>query len=208
MPRLLQDDFETRTTLGDLGAHRSRRLADPSRRRHPRARSVRRQQIRARRPLSVQLRARRDLDLEDFVLDLKVRSTGRDVPQRDVCLILGHQDRSHFYYVHIAKKADPVHNNIFVVDGQPRAPIGESRTEGTPWTNGWHHVRLVRRVDDGLIQVFFDDLINPIMTTHNKRFLHGRVGLGSFDDTAQFDSVQIWENALAREVGGCSRARG
>jgi hypothetical protein len=143
----------------------------------------------------------RGVDLGDFVLDLKVRSTAPDIPQRDICLIFGHQDPSHFYYAHIAKKADDHHNNLFVVDGQPRAPIGESRTNGSPWTDGWHHVRVVRTVADGLIQVFFDDMTTPALTAHDKRFTHGRVGLGSFDDTAQFDSVQVWGAPASRPDG-------
>src|SRR5690606_4965308 len=37
------------------------------------------------------------LDVSDFVLDLKVRQTGRDYGHRDACLFFGHQDPSHFY---------------------------------------------------------------------------------------------------------------
>ncbi|MFO0908040.1 MAG: hypothetical protein U0794_06735 [Isosphaeraceae bacterium] len=131
-------------------------------------------------------------DVTDFVLDLKVRSTARDYNHRDVCLIFGHQDPSHFYYVHLGKAADPHAHSIFLVNDQPRVSIAEDRTKGTPWTDGWHHVRLARNVGSGLIQVYFDDMDKPIMTAHDKTFTHGRIGLGTFDDTAQFDVVQVW----------------
>ncbi len=197
MPRLLHDDFELDAfgacEATDPKAWRIHR-EDGNRVLDQHAASQYTPAVRS--PLNYALAG--DLDVEDFILDVKVKSTGRDVPQRDVCLILGYQDPKAFYYVHIAKKADQVHNNIFIVDNDPRSPIGETRTDGTPWTDGWHHVRLIRRVDDGLIQVFFDDMTTPIMTTHNKRFLHGRVGLGSFDDTAQFDSVQIWGKRVGK----------
>jgi hypothetical protein len=133
-----------------------------------------------------------DLDVEDFVLDLDVRSTGRDYGHRDVCLIFGHQDPSHFYYVHLGKEADAHAHSIFLVNDEPRVSIAEDRTRGTPWTDHWHHVRIVRKAADGLIQVYFDDMDRPIMTSHDRHFTHGRIGVGSFDDTAQFDSIQVW----------------
>ena len=60
-----------------------------------------------------------------------------------------------------------------------------------PLTEGWHHVRLVRKVGDGLIQVYFDDMTTPAMIAHDQTFTHGRVGVGSFDDTGLFDDIQV-----------------
>jgi hypothetical protein len=141
-------------------------------------------------PLNIALA--RGVDVGDFVMDVKVRSTCRDYGHRDLCLYFGHQDPSHFYYVHLGKEADDHANSIFIVNDKPRVSIAESRTKGTPWTDGWHHVRLVRKVADGLIQVYFDDMTKPAMTAHDKSFTHGRLGVGSFDDTGQFDMLQVW----------------
>ncbi len=128
----------------------------------------------------------------DMVMDVELRSTGRDYGHRDVCLFLGHQDPSHFYYVHMAKAADEHANSIFLVDGEPRRTIAVTRTDGTPWDDAWHHVRVIRRVQDGTIEVFFDDMKTPIMTAKDRTFVTpGRVGLGSFDDTAQFRKLTI-----------------
>ncbi len=134
----------------------------------------------------------KDLDVADFVLDLKVKSTARDYGHRDVCLFFGRQDDSHFYYVHMAKAADPHAHSVFLVNGKDRVSICDDRTKGVDWTDGWHHVRIVRKVGDGLIQVFFDDMQKPIMTTHDKTFTRGTIGLGTFDDTARFDAVRLW----------------
>lgn len=132
------------------------------------------------------------VDVGDFVLDLKVQSTARDYGHRDVCLFFGHQDPSHFYYVHMAKAADPHAHSVFLVNGKDRVSIAEDRTQGVIWTDGWHHVRVVRKVADGLVQVYFDDMDKPIMTAHDKTFAHGRIGVGTFDDTARFDAIRIW----------------
>ena len=143
----------------------------------------------------------RNLDLADFVMDVKVRSTTRDYGHRDLCLFFGHQDPSHFYYVHLGKAADEHANSIFLVNGKPRVSIAESRTKGTPWTDGWHHVRLVRNVKDGLIQVFFDDMDHPAMTAHDRTFDHGRIGVGSFDDTGMFDDLEVRGEAHKTATG-------
>ena len=143
----------------------------------------------------------RNLDLGNFVMDLKVRSTTRDYGHRDLCLFFGHQDPIHFYYVHLGKAADEHANSIFLVNGKPRVSIAESRTKGTPWTDGWHHVRLVRKVKDGLIQVFFDDMDHPAMTAHDRTFDHGRIGVGSFDDTGMFDEIEVRGEAVRTAAG-------
>ena len=31
----------------------------------------------------------------------------------------------------------------------------------------------------------------PVMTTIDKTFTHGRVGIGSFDDTGDFDAIRL-----------------
>ncbi|MFO0891342.1 MAG: hypothetical protein U0790_19635 [Isosphaeraceae bacterium] len=131
------------------------------------------------------------VDVSDLVLDVRVRSTTRDYGHRDLCLFFGYQDPSHFYYVHLGKAADEHANSIFLVDGKPRVSIAESRTSGTNWTEGWHKVRVVRKVADGSIAVYFDDMERPAMTAHDRTFTHGRVGVGSFDDTGMFDDLVI-----------------
>jgi hypothetical protein len=131
-------------------------------------------------------------DVGDLVLDVQALSTAPDTGRRDLCFVFGYQDPSHFYYAHLARQADDHHNSLFLVDGKPRASIVEARNEGVPWDDAWHHVRIVRHVKDGLIQVFFDDMTAPVMTAHDTTFTHGRIGLGSFDDTGAFDNLQVW----------------
>jgi hypothetical protein len=137
----------------------------------------------------------KNVDVSDIVLDVDARSTAADTGRRDLCFVFGYRDAGHFYYVHLAKQADDHHNSIFLVNGQPRASIVETRNQGVPWDDNWHHVRVVRQVQSGQIAVFFDDMDRPVMTAHDKTFTHGRIGLGSFDDTGQFDNLQVWGKA-------------
>jgi len=195
LPLAIQDDFERDNLNGwdftDKSAWRITRMGDEHGRVLDQFRESKYQPA-VRSPLNVALV--QGHDLTDFVFDVQVRSTGRDYGHRDLCLFFGHQDPSHFYYVHLGKQADDAANSIFRVDGKPRTSIAEKRTKGTPWTDGWHHVRITRTVKDGLIQVYFDDMKAPAMTAHDQTFTHGRLGVGSFDDTGMFDQVRIWGN--------------
>lgn len=127
----------------------------------------------------------------DFVLEARVRSTARDYPHRDACLFFGYQDPARFYYAHLGKKTDDQSHQILIVHGAPRTKITVRNTEGCPWTDGWHSVRVIRRVFDGAIEVYFDDLKTPCMTASDRTFTWGRVGLGTFDDTADWDDVRL-----------------
>jgi hypothetical protein len=131
----------------------------------------------------------KDVVVGSFVLELNMHSTTKDYGHRDMCVFFGYQDPSHFYYVHIANQSDAHANSIFIVDGQPRVSIAKTRTEGTKWDDKWHTVRVERDVEEGTIKVFFDDGIEPIMTAVHHKFKWGRVGVGSFDDTGQFDEI-------------------
>ncbi len=133
----------------------------------------------------------RNVTVGDFVLDVDVRSTTRDYAHRDVCLFFGYQDASHFYYVHLGKRTDDHANQIFIVNNAPRTKISTHTTPGTPWDNAWHHVRIVRHASDGTIEVYFDDMQQPVMTATDRTFAWGQVGLGSFDDTGDFDNFVL-----------------
>ena len=133
----------------------------------------------------------KDVQIGDFVLDVQVQSTARDYPHRDVCLFFGYQDDAHFYYVHLGKKTDDHCNQIFIVNKADRKKISTKTTDGTPWDDKWHHVRIVRKVEDGSVAVYFDDMKTPVMTATDKTFTWGRVGVGSFDDSGNWSDFKL-----------------
>ncbi|MGI6461905.1 MAG: hypothetical protein ACOX5J_17775 [Candidatus Hydrogenedentales bacterium] len=142
-------------------------------------------------PLSISLL--KDVEVTDFILQADMKQTGKEYGHRDMCVFFGYQDPAHFYYVHIATKADPHANSVFLVNGAPRVSIARERTEGTDWGGDvYHKVRVTRDTASGEIRVFFNDMDTPIMTARDKTFLHGKVGFGSFDDTGNVDNVVLW----------------
>ncbi|QGJ70822.1 Signal peptide protein [Planctomycetales bacterium 10988] len=134
---------------------------------------------------------RENVIVGEFVLDVKVKSTIEDYGHRDLCLFFGYQDPSHFYYVHFGKEMDDHANQIFIVNDAPRTKISTKTTEGTPWTDEWHHLRVVRRTNNGVIRVYFDDMKKPAMVAKDKTFTWGKIGVGSFDDIGYFDDLVL-----------------
>jgi hypothetical protein len=133
-----------------------------------------------------------DVPVGDFVLTARVRSTHPDYGHRDACMFFGYQDAGHFYYVHFGKQADDHANQIFIVNGEARKKISIKSTDGTNWDDEWHAVKIVRSVKDGSIEVFFDDLEKPVMTAKDTTFAWGLIGVGSFDDTSDWDDVRLY----------------
>lgn len=133
----------------------------------------------------------KDVIATDFDLTAKVLSTHPDYGHRDAVLVFGYQDPAHFYYVHLGKKADDHANQIFIVNDAPRIKISITSTDGTNWDDKWHNVKIVRRVKEGTIEIFFDDMKKPVMTAKDKTFAWGQIGIGTFDDTSDWDDIVL-----------------
>lgn len=135
---------------------------------------------------------KKDLVLGSFTLTAKVKTTQSSRAHRDLCVFFGWQNPEHFYYVHTAEQTDPKANQIFIVNDAPRILITEKGDDGTDWgKDEWHDIKLVRDVETGLIEMYFDDMETPKKIAHDKTFTWGAVGIGTFDDHGYFKDVVI-----------------
>ena len=132
-----------------------------------------------------------DVEVADFVLKLKVKSTKDTGGHRDCCIFFNYQDPTHFYYVHLGARPDPHSGQIMIVNDAPRKALTDN-TRPTPWDENWHDVKVVRDTGTGAIEIYFDDMETPHMKTTDKTFGKGRVGIGSFDDMNDFDDVRLY----------------
>jgi len=144
----------------------------------------------------------KDLRFGDFILDVDCLQTGREYGHRDMIVVFGFQSPAKFYYTHIATKADDHANQIFIVDDAPRKKISITSNDGNKWgLNEWRHVRVERKLAEGTIKVYFEDMEKPIMVAEDKSFGDGWLGFGSFDDTGKIRNVKIWgPSAEKKEV--------
>jgi hypothetical protein len=125
-----------------------------------------------------------------FTVDVKSTAPA-DLDVRDVVIIAGYQSPTRFYYAHISRKTDDVHNGIFLVNDADRKRL-DAPSKRAPLTDReWHTVRLERDVISGHIRVFFDADPAPFLVATDRTLLSGRVGVGSFDETAEFKALTI-----------------
>ena len=131
-----------------------------------------------------------DFIYTDFTLKCKIRCDApAELRYRDAVIIFGYQDDTHFYYVHFSNISDDLHNAIMLVNGDYRQKLNKDVPEPTLVDLDFHKVRLKRNTESGDVEVYFDG--NLVMKAQDKTFTEGKVGLGSFDDVASFDDVNI-----------------
>ena len=129
---------------------------------------------------------------EHVTLELDLRSTvPTDVLRRDVEIVIGYQSSTRFYYVHLSAVTDDVHNGIFLVADADRRRIDAGQGIPQMKDQDWHRVKVVRDGRAGTIEVFFDGSKSAILSAQDSTISSGRVGVGSFDDTAEFRNIAI-----------------
>lgn len=141
-----------------------------------------------RRPL--QYAILKDSCVGDFTLDVKTRRTGAS---KSVLVTFGYQDTLHFYYAHLSSDDGNVrvHNGLFKVDGGERFRIAGTGSAPVLPDAGWRRIRIVRDVSTGKIDVFAGSDPQPRFHFVDRSFRWGRIGLGSFNETGDFDDLHI-----------------
>lgn len=132
------------------------------------------------------------MEWTDAIINLRAKTLEpASLSARDVVVILGYVDATHFYYVHLSSDSDDAfHTIIMKVDGAERSAIDQQVSPVAPLTDDWHDIRVVHTAA-GAIAVFVDDMETALMTAQDTDYPKGMVGIGSFDDRALFDDVRI-----------------
>ena len=126
--------------------------------------------------------------VSDFEAEVRMRRAGKSL-----LIAFGFQDRAHFYYAHVSSDDGNtrVHNGLFKVNGGIRYRIGGSGSRPVLPTESWHSVRVVRKLKDGSIDVFVNGESTARFSAIDKGFAYGWVGIGSFDETGDFDDFKL-----------------
>ena len=118
--------------------------------------------------------------------------------QGSLIIVYAYQDDAHFNYAHLSVDApakQPVHNGIFHVFGGERVRISPlDGAGGLPDTN-WHKVKLVWSGQTGEVVVTVDGQTTNALRGIDLSIKSGKIGLGSFFDTAQFRNLKVINGA-------------
>lgn len=124
-----------------------------------------------------------------FVFETRMRREGRSM-----IVVFNYVDTLHFYYAHFSRdrgREQPVHNGVFIVNGEPRKRIAGTEAPPALPDREWHKVRVARDVASGSIEVFVDDRKGPLFSVVDRTFTCGQIGIGSFDETGDFDDINL-----------------
>lgn len=122
--------------------------------------------------------------------------------QRSLMIVFSYRDSAHFDYAHLSIDTgikQPHHNGIFHVYGGERVRI--SLPDGPPafaHSGAWYHVKLAHDAQSGEVSVNVDGHSIPALHAADLSLPSGKVGLGSFDETAEFKNVSISGAPAAR----------
>lgn len=115
--------------------------------------------------------------------------------KRSLIFVFAYRDEAHFDYAHLSTDTgtkQPVHNGIFHVYGGERVRISsEAGPAAFPAANRWYHVALTHNAQTGEVSVTVDGKPVPALSATDKSLGAGRIGIGSFDETADFKNVRI-----------------
>lgn len=141
----------------------------------------------------------KDRRWQDVTITLRAKSLRPStVKGRDVVVVFGWQDDTHFYYTHLSNDSNnKTHNVIVKVVGDHRTPLQLEQKPEPRLSDGWHTLRVTHQ-SAGTIRVYVDDLEAPLMTAQDADYSAGAVGCGTFDDPAAFDDLVV-EGTLSPE---------
>jgi hypothetical protein len=115
--------------------------------------------------------------------------------QSSLILVFSYSDAAHFDYAHLSVDTavkQPHHNGIFHVFGGERVRISLPGGPAAFARSGeWYHVKLVHSARSGDVNVTVDGHAIPALHAVDLSLPSGKVGLGSFDETADFRKVTI-----------------
>lgn len=115
--------------------------------------------------------------------------------QRSLMLVFAYRDSAHFDYAHLSidpASSEPHHNGIFHVYGGERVRISaEAGPAAFPATRRWYHVKLLYTGRTGEVRVAVDNQWLPALQAVDRSLSAGKVGLGSFDETADFKNLHL-----------------
>jgi hypothetical protein len=116
-------------------------------------------------------------------------------PEGHLIVVYAYRDESHFNYAHLSideATKQPVHNGIFHVYGGDRVRISTERGPAAlPAKDEWVKVQLTHDASTGIVGVTVNGKSSRVFEAVDLSLGVGRVGLGSFFNTALFRNVKI-----------------
>jgi hypothetical protein len=138
----------------------------------------------------------KNIQVSDFTLEGRLKSFQKmAIKARDMTVIFGYHDSTHFYYIHFSGKSDEKHNIIAIVNGKDREKINIERADQIParlTDMNFHDFKVIYNSDSAKICAYLDNMEKPLLTAVDSTFRFGMIGIGSFDDIGCVADIKLW----------------
>jgi hypothetical protein len=146
------------------------------------------------------------VNVGSFDFHVRVRREGKSL-----IVVFNYVDSLHFYYTHLSADSgsqQPVHNGIFSVNNAPRVRIAGLDAQPALPDQSWHQIRVRRDASTGRIEVWSDVSSQLLFAVVDRSFTCGQLGIGSFDETGDFDDVDLRSDDAGCTPGAVSPGSG
>lgn len=113
---------------------------------------------------------------------------------KSLIIVYAYQDEAHFNYAHLSSdtaKQVAVHNGMFHVYGNERVRMSNTEGPASLPSAEWTKVRFTHDGSSGRAWVEVDGQKFPSLVAVDLSLTEGRVGFGSFNETASFRNIRI-----------------
>ena len=121
-------------------------------------------------------------------------------PEGHFIVVYAYRDESHFNYAHLSidpATKQPVHNGMFHVYGGDRVRIStENGPAALTSKDDWYKVQLTHDAKTGIAGVTINGKALTVFEAVDLSLGPGRIGFGSFFNTALFRNVRITGTAV------------
>ena len=129
----------------------------------------------------------------DFILEADLMQTGHNNEPAETGILFSIKDSSRFYYISLSDRQTDSTQGIFLVRNASLEKVSDWQTDSIVWGNNkWHKVRVERSIVNRVVNVYFDDMKKPVMTTRNPVLVMGYIGFGSFASAGRIDNIKVW----------------
>lgn len=129
----------------------------------------------------------RDRAWEDFTLRLTARTAvdPAAIANADYAIVFGWQSPDEYYFLLANSTAE--YNELYALEGGVRRLVARASATLVP-DAAWHDVEVTRSGSDIVVRFDGEEVLRATDDTYGL----GRIGVGSLNDSALFDDVEVW----------------
>ncbi|MBN2166377.1 MAG: hypothetical protein JW717_08890 [Marinilabiliaceae bacterium] len=127
----------------------------------------------------------------NFIMTFDYMQNNKSFTVRDICVLFGYQDSTHYYYAQAAADNNKYCHNIFKVNNDRPVQIGNNFNKGVVWNyQKWHNITIIRNIENPKVELYIDGEL--ILESSEPNGKEGKIGFGTYGSSFKIDNLKIW----------------